>query len=131
MNLIVEESLRAWLRDVPEFDGLAVHLGQSNDEIPGDQPALVCACERIEPVTLALHRASATLLLSTPSHLDLEQHRALVDHLRAAVYDPADLPAAFPGDVQLAGAVLTDFAESQTDSRWLCTATLTLGLAAI
>jgi hypothetical protein len=131
MNLIVEESLRAWLRDLPEFDGLAIHLGQSNDEIPGDQPALVCACERVEPVTLALSKAFPTLLLSTPSMLDLEQHRALVDHLRAAVYDPTDLAAAFPSDFHLAGAILTDFSESQTDSRWLCTATLTLGIAAI
>jgi hypothetical protein len=131
MTLVVEQSLQSWLRASEDFEGLAIHTGQSNEEIPGDQPAIVCACERVEPVTTALHKATVVIVLSTPSMLDLDQHRALVDHLRAAVYEPAPLSDAFPESLHLAGAVLTDFSESQADNRWLCTAALTLGLAAI
>ena len=132
MNLTVEQSLADWLRGLAAFDGIAIHTGQSNSEIPGDAPSIIAACESVEALTIAHHKATAAILLSTPSTLDLDQHRQLVESLRASLYalTPA-FAAAFAPAATLLGADLQSFAESQSDDRWLCTAQLTLGLAAI
>jgi hypothetical protein len=131
MNLAVEQSLTNWLRSLEAFDGIPVHTGQSSDEIPGDTPAIICAAESVEAMSTVLHKATASIVLATPSTLDLDQHRQLVDSLRAALYAPTDLPDAFAPAATLLGADLQTFAESQTDDRWLCTAQLTLGLSLI
>ena len=128
MNLLIEESLQSWLRSLEAFDGLAVHTGQSNDEIPNDQPVLIVGCDQVELIGGPYHKASATILLSTPSHLDLDQHRSLVTSLRQILTSASGLEDAFPPTATLAGAVLNSFSESQSDSRWTCTATLGLGL---
>ena len=128
MNLLIEESLQSWLRSLEAFDGLAVHTGQSNDEIPGDQPVLVVGCDQVELVGGPYHKASVTILLSTPSHLDLDQHRAIVTALRQVLTSASGIETAFPPSATLAGVVLNNFSESQSDSRWVCTATLGLGL---
>lgn len=128
MNLLIEESLQSWLRSLEAFDGLAVHTGQSNDEIPGDQPVLIVGCDQVELIGGPYHTATATILLSTPSHLDLDQHRSLVTALRQVLTSPSGMEDAFPSSATLAGAVLNSFSESQSDSRWTCTAQLGLGL---
>ena len=128
MNLLIEESLQSWLRSLEAFDGLAVHTGQSNDEIPNDQPALIVACESVDLIGGPYHKASATILLSTPSHLDLDQHRALVASLRQILTSASGIETAFPPSATLAGAVLNSFSESQSEARWVCTATIGLGL---
>lgn len=131
MNLLIEESLQSWLRSLEAFDGLAIHTGQSSEEIPRDQPALIAACESVEMVGGPYHTARAVILLSTPSHLDIEQHRELVASLRANLTEPTGLAEAFAESAQLAGAVLNSFTESQADARWLCQAQLNLGLVAL
>ena len=88
MNLAVEQSLTNWLRSLEAFDGIPVHTGQSSDEIPGDTPAIICAAESVEAMSTVLHKATASIVLATPSTLDLDQHRQLVDSLRAALYAP-------------------------------------------
>ena len=131
MNLAVEQSLATWLQNLPAFDGIAIHTGQSNAEIPGDAPSIIAACESVEAMSTSLHKATAAILLSTPSTQDLEQHRQLVDSLRSSLYSATALANAFAPTATLLGADLQTFTESQTDDRWLCTAQLTLGLAAI
>ena len=131
MNLSVEQSLASWLQNLPAFDGIAIHTGQSSDEIPGDAPAIICAAESVEAMSTVLHKATASIVLATPSTLDLDQHRQLVDSLRTALYAPAGISDAFAPTATLLGADLQTFAESQTEDRWVCTAQLTLGLAAI
>ena len=128
MNLLIEESLQSWLRSLEAFDGLAVHTGQSNDEIPNDQPALIVGCDQVELIGGPYHKASVTILLSTPSHLDLDQHRALVASLRQILTSASGIETAFPPTATLAGAVLNSFSESQSDARWTCTAQLGFGL---
>lgn len=131
MNLAIEQSLADWIRGLPAFDGIAVHTGQSNAEIPGDAPSIIAACESVEAMSTTLHKATAAILLSTPSTQDLDQHRQLVDGLRSALYAATALADAFAPAATLLGADLQSFTESQTEDRWLCTAQLTLGLAAI
>jgi hypothetical protein len=131
MNLTVEQSLADWLRGLDAFDGIAVHTGQSNAEIPGDAPSIIAACESVEAMSTTLHKATAAILLSTPSTQDLDQHRQLVESLRDSLYAATALADAFLPAATLLGADLQTFTESQTDDRWLCTAQLTLGLAAI
>ena len=131
MTLLLESALASWLRTIPELEGLAIHTGQSNEEIPGDQPALIAACGQIEAVGTTLHKASVTILLSTPAHLELDQHRTLASALRAAVYNPTGLADGMPEDITLAGASLITWQESQADQRWACTANLLLGVAQI
>ena len=133
MNLLIEESLQSWLRSLEAFDGLAVHTGQSNDEIPGDQPVLIVGCDQVELVGGPYHKASATILLSTPSHLDLDQHRALVTALRQILKSSSStgMAESFTPSATLAGAVLNSFSESQSDARWVCTASITLGVVEI
>jgi len=130
MNLVVEQSLADWLRGLDAFDGIAIHTGQSNAEIPGDAPSIICACESCDIVAGALYRATGAILLSTPSTLDLDQHRQLVTALRTALKSLADLTPYFT-EAALAGVVLANLTESQSSDRWLATANLILGLAEI
>ena len=130
MNLAVEQSLSAWLRGLDAFDGIAIHTGQSNAEIPGDAPSIIAACESCDIVAGALYRATGAILLSTPSTLDLDQHRQLVTALRTALKSLSDLFPYFT-EAALAGVVLSSLTESQSSDRWLATANLTLGLAEI
>ena len=133
MNLLIESSLQSWLRSLEAFDGLAIHTGQSNDEIPNDQPALIVGCDQVELIGGPYHKASVTILLSTPSHLDLDQHRALVASLRQILKSSSStgMAESFQPTATLAGAVLNSFSESQSDARWVCTASITLGVVEI
>jgi hypothetical protein len=130
MNLAVEQSLATWLQNLPSFDGIAIHTGQSNEEIPADQPAVIVGCENVDPVGGPYHIATAQVVIATPGHLDLDQHRGLVTALRTALASPTDLPTAFD-PLHLSGVVLTSLAESQSENRWIATASLSLGIAAI
>lgn len=130
MNIPVETSLAAWLRSLDAFDGIPVHTGQSADTIPQDQPVLFAACENVEIIGGTLSRATASIVLATPSHLEIDQHQQLTSALRTALRNLPSLATQFEG-IAFAGAVLTGLTESQSDSRWICTATLVLGLGDI
>jgi len=130
MNLAIEAALASWLRSLDPFEGLAIHTGQTNEEIPGDASALVVACDTIEAVGGQLHRATASILLTTPAVLDIEHHTTLAAALRTAVYSPTALDAAFAPAV-LHGAVLLSYSETQASDRWLTTAQLVLGISGI
>jgi hypothetical protein len=129
MNQEIESSLRSWLSSLEDFDGVSIHAGQDNTEIPGDQPAIITACGEIEAVGGNLHKASVTLLLSTPCNLESDQHRTLALALRDAVFAPSALATFFPTSLSLAGISLRTWQESQDGGRWICTANLTLGIA--
>ena len=131
MNLIVETSIAAWLRSLPEFEGVAIHAGQSDEEIPGDQPVLIAACEQDELVGEGLHRITGRLIISSPGHLEVETHTQLVSSLREIIYGISSLSDHMPESAHLAGAVLNSFSESQTDGRRFATAEIILGVAEI
>ncbi len=130
MNLPVESSLAAWLRATPAFDGIPVHTGQSAETIPADCSVLFAGCENVEIIGGTLSRATASIVLATPSHLEIDQHQQLTSALRAALRNLSTLATHFEG-IAFAGAVLTGLTESQSDSRWVCSATLVLGIAEI
>ena len=131
MNLEIENAIAAWLRSLPEFDGIAIHTGQSADTIPGDAPSVIAACEQAEPVVMGLYRATVRIVFSTPAVLDLDLHRQSAAALKTAILSPDDLPEFFAENVHLAGAVLTNMSESVASDRWITSAELVLGLSEI
>ena len=128
MNLPVETSLAAWLRSQPAFDGIPVHTGQSADTIPQDQPVLLAGCESTEAVARGFYKATASIVLVTPSVIEgsLETHAALADSLRSSLLAATQLADAFAPALTLAGADLRSVDDTQSDGRWVTTAALTL-----
>lgn len=131
MNIEIETALAAWLRSLPEFDGIAIHTGQSSDVIPGDAPSVIAACEQAAPVVMGLYRATVHIVFSTPAVLDLDLHRQAAISLKTAILSPDDMPDFFPQNIHLAGAVLTNMSESVASDRWITSAELVLGLSEI
>ncbi len=132
MNIPVETSLAAWLRATPAFEGIPVHTGQSADTIPQDQSVLLAGCESTEAVARGFYKATASIVLVTPSVIEgsLEAHAALAESLRSSLLSAADLADAFAPALTLAGADLRSVDDSQSDGRWVTTAALTLAFTA-
>ena len=130
MNLEIENAIASWLRSLPEFDGIAIHTGQSADTIPNDQPVIVVGVDTTDVIALSLYKVPASVVLVTPSLLDgsLELHSSLSSSLRACLVSANQLGSAFPAGMTLAGAVLSSLSESRQSDRWLNTASLTLGV---
>ena len=126
MNIPVETSLAAWLRSQPAFDGIPVHTGQSAETIPQDQSVLLAGCESTEAVARGFYKATASIVLVTPSVIEgsLEAHAALAESLRSSLLSAADLADAFAPALTLAGADLRSVDDSQSDGRWVTTAAL-------
>ncbi len=132
MNLEIETAISSWLRSLPEFDGIAVHTGQSADEIPNDQPIVVVSCDSAESPVAKLYRATVQITLSTPVLLEeaLETHRTLTAAIRTA----ANLSAVstfFPPSLVFSGSHLTTWSESREDERLITTAELVVGIREI
>jgi hypothetical protein len=132
VNIPVETALAAWLRSQPAFDGIPVHTGQSAETIPQDQSVLLAGCESTEAVARGFYKATASIVLVTPSVIEgsLEAHAALADSLRASLLAATDLADAFAPALTLAGADLRSVDDSQSDGRWVTTAALTLAFTA-
>lgn len=130
MNLEVESSLAAWLRDLPAFDGIPVHTGQSSEPLPNDQPVLIVGVDSTELVVRGIYKVAASIVLATPSVVEnaLENHAALATSLRDSLLAADALADSFAAPLTLAGADLRTWSESQQDGRWLTTATLLFGL---
>jgi hypothetical protein len=128
VNIGVEASLAAWLRALPAFDGIPVHTGQSAETIPQDQPVLLAGCESTEAVARGFYKATASIVLVTPSVIEgsFEAHAALADSLRSSLLAATQLADAFAPALTLAGADLRSVDDTQSDGRWVTTAALTL-----
>lgn len=126
MNIPVESSLAAWLRALPDFDGIPVHTGQSAETIPADCSVLLAGCESTEAVARGFYKATASIVLVTPSVIEgsLEAHTALADSLRSCLLAATDLADAFAPALTLAGADLRSVDDTQSDGRWVTTAAL-------
>ena len=132
MNIPVESSLAAWLRSQPAFDGIPVHTGQSAETIPQDQSVLLAGCESTEAVARGFYKATASIVLVTPSVIEgsLEAHAALADSLRSSLLAATDLADAFAPALTLAGADLRSVDDTQSDGRWVTAAALTIAFTA-
>lgn len=132
MNLEVESSLAAWLRSQAAFDGVAVHTGQNNEEIPGDQPVLIVSCDNAESPVSGLYRATVNLTLSTPVVVDgsMDLHRSLASSLRAAG-SLAGVASFFPSSLVFSGSHLSSVAEARENDRLHTTCEIILGVREI
>ena len=130
MNLQIEQSVRAWLADQEAFEGIAIHCGQSDEEIPSDAPLITVACEDINTPAATLYIASLRIIVGSPSIIEgsLDSHRSLVASLRATLADAEDMAEFFPIGITCAGASVNTWNESQGGDRWLSQVNLTLGL---
>ena len=95
MNLQTEQSVRDWLASLEAFEGIAIHCGQSDDEIPSDEPLITVACEDINTPAATLYIASLRIIIGSPSVIEgsLDSHRSLVANLRATLADAEDMAA--------------------------------------
>ena len=130
MNLQIEQSVRAWLADQEAFEGIAIHCGQSDEEIPSDAPLITVACEDINTPAATLYIASMRIIVGSPSVIEgsLDTHRSLVASLRATLADAEDMAEFFPIGITCAGASVNTWNESQGGDRWLSQVNMTLGL---
>lgn len=130
MNLQVEQSVRDWLASLEAFEGIAIHCGQSDEEIPNDEPLITVACEDINTPALTLYIASVRVIVSSPSVIDgsLDSHRSLVASLRSTLADAEAMANFFPEGITCAGASVNTWNESQGGDRWLSQVNLSLGL---
>jgi hypothetical protein len=130
MNLQTEQSVRDWLASLEAFEGIAIHCGQSDDEIPSDEPLITVACEDINTPAATLYIASLRIIIGSPSVIEgsLDSHRSLVANLRATLADAEDMAEFFPIGITCAGASVNTWNESQGGDRWLSQVNMTLGL---
>lgn len=130
MNLQTEQSVRAWLADLEAFEGIAIHCGQSDEEIPSDEPLITVACEDINTPAATLYIATLRIIVSSPSVIEdsLDSHRSLVASLRSTLADAEDMAEFFPESITCAGASINTWNESQSNNRWLSQVNMTLGL---
>lgn len=130
MNLQIEQSVRDWLASLEAFEGIAIHCGQSDEEIPSDAPLITVACEDINTPAATLYIATLRIIVGSPSIIEgsLDSHRSLVASLRATLADAEDMAEFFPIGITCAGASVNTWNESQGGDRWLSQVNLTLGL---
>jgi hypothetical protein len=130
MNIPIESSLSAWLRSAPALDSIPVFTGQNSEVLPADQPILIVAVDSTDLIVRRLYKASATIVLATPSLLEggIDMNAAISGALRETILTGANLAESFAAPFTLAGADMTAWTEAQQDGRWITTATLTLGL---
>lgn len=133
MTLEVQHALAALFRAADEFEGVAIHASSDDKEIPGDQPALVVACDTAESPVAGLYRATVQITLSTPCLLvdGLETHRTLAAFLHQLLGDLAQVSTHLPETLAYSGRHLTQWSDSREDERWLTTAELVLGIREI
>jgi len=133
MTLETELALVAYFRALPALEGCDIHSGQSDLEIPGDQPAIVVSCSNAESPVENLYRATVQISLSTPCILAdaLETHRSLASILRPALSLTGSVAAAFPAHLAYSGRHLTTWTESREDERYLTTAEMLIGVREI
>jgi hypothetical protein len=132
MNSEFENAIASWLRSQPAFDGVAVHTGQSSEEIPGDQPIVVVSCENAESAVAGLYRSSVQITASTPIVMEsaIELHRVLTTSLRALV-GLSGVSAFFPATLAFSGRHLTSWSEARENDRLHTTAEIVIGVREI
>lgn len=132
MTLETQNALVAYLRALPAMEGLIVHGGSDDKEIPGDQPCIVVACDNAESPVAGLYRATVQVTLSTPVLLEdaLETHSALATKLRSAI-NLASVATFFPPALVFSGRHLVSWSDSREDERFLTTAELAVGVREI
>jgi len=133
MNLTVEKAITDWLKSLSEFEGVIIHPGQFDEEIPNDEAFVVVICADTDAPASTLYVAPVIITISTPEMIEggLELHKNLVASLKAALKLDDNFTAFFPADSQCVGAELLKWNDQQDDGRWTTSADLTLGIIEI
>ncbi len=130
MNTTIEQSLAAWLASITAFAGISIHAGQSDEEIPNDDPVIYIVCNSTSSPAPSLYSASVQVVISTPEVIadNLAVHKGLVASLRDAFREAEHLADYFPSSTFCAGAVLNKWDDSQDAGRWTTAADITVGI---
>ena len=130
MNTTIEQAIAAWIASLSAFARIAIHAGQSDEEIPNDIPVIYVVCNNTESPAPSLYSASVQIIISTPEVIvdNLDVHQSLVASMRTALREVDGFPDFFPASTRCAGAVINKWDDAQDSGRWTTAADLTLGI---
>lgn len=130
MNTTIEQAIAAWLASVSAFTGIAIHAGQSDEEIPNDYPVIYIVCNSTDSPAPSLYSAAVQVVISTPEIIadNLDVHKSLVASLRTLLREADGMAAFFPDSTRCVGAVINKWDDAQDSGRWTTAADLTLGI---
>ena len=130
MNVVIEQSVAAWIKADRAFDGVAIHAGQSDQEIPNDYPVIYVVCNNTESPALSLYSANVQIVISTPEIIvgNLSIHESIVESLRELLRTADSMEKNFPLSARCVGACINKWDDSQDSGRWTTAASLTLGI---
>jgi len=132
MNTTIEQALADWLASKSAFDGITIHPGQSDEEIPNDLVMIYIVCSNTESPANRLYVASVQIVITTPECTgSLGDHKALVASLKAALFDAEEIADFFPSGTACKGASLNFWADAQDSNRWTTSADMTFGIVDI
>ena len=130
MNTTIEQAIAAWLASVSAFASIAIHAGQSAEEIPNDYPVIYVVCNNTESPAHSLYSAIVQVIISTPEIIEgnLAVHTSLVSSLRDLLREADAMAQFFPDSTCCVGAAINKWDDSQDSGRWTTAADMTLGI---
>lgn len=130
MNTTIERAIAAWLKSLTAFASVAIHAGQSEEEIPNDYPVIYVVCSGSDSPASLLYVSNVSVVISTPEVIEegLLQHDQIVADMRAALKDLQAIPSFFPPAYTCAGVELNKWDDQQEDGRWTTASELTVGV---
>lgn len=130
MNTTIERAVAAWLKSLIVFANVAIHAGQSDEEIPNDYPVIYVVCTGTDSPASMLYVCAVSIVISTPEIIEegLLQHDQLVADMRASLKDLQSIPAFFPPAYTCAGVELNKWDDQQDSGRWTTAADLTVAV---
>jgi len=130
MNTTIEQAIAAWLASVSAFASIAIHAGQSAEEIPNDYPVIYVVCHNTESPAHSLYSAIVQVIISTPEIIEgnLAVHTSLVSSLRDLLREADAMAQFFPDSTCCVGAAINKWDDSQDSGRWTTAADITLGI---
>lgn len=130
MNTTVEQAIAAWLESLATFEGITIHPGQSDEEIPNDRVMIYVVCNNTESPAPSLYYANVQIVISTPEIIDgnLAVHNSLVSAMRTSLREGDGFESFFPSSTRCVGAVVNKWDDSQDSGRWATAADITVGV---
>jgi hypothetical protein len=130
MNTTIEKAFAEWLASFSGFEGINIHPGQSDEEIPNDEAIVYIVCNSTNSPASSLYIASVQIVISTPEVIEgnIEVHKGIVESLRTAFRQAELLSSFFPSTIVCMGSVLNKWDDAQNDGRWTTAADITVGI---
>ena len=130
MNMEIETAVAAWIGSISDLMGMAIHPGQTDEEIPNDEPVIFVACDSAAATAPSLYIASVKIIISSPVVItgSLAAHKAAVAILRSSISDSAAIANQFAQPLSCRGGSMSGWDDSRTQTHWTTEITLTLGI---